>query len=50
MAKRRVPRTTPKPPLLPKWLATALAFAVPKLLGGILFKVGALLAALMGLG
>lgn len=50
MAKRRVPQSSPKPPLLPKWLAAALAFAVPKLLGGILFKVGALLAALMGLG
>ncbi|WP_156343029.1 hypothetical protein [Devosia sp. A16] len=49
MTKRRVPKITTKP-LLPKWLATALAFAVPKLLGGILYKVGMLLAALMGLG
>lgn len=50
MAKRRVPKTNPKPPLLPKWLAAALAFALPKLLGGILFKAGALIAALIGLG
>ena len=50
MAKRRVPNSNPKPPLLSKWFVAALAFAVPKLVGGILFKVGALLAALFGLG
>jgi hypothetical protein len=48
LAKRRPPQK--KLPLLPPWLATALAFAVPKLVGGVLLKVGGLLAALFGLG
>lgn len=50
MAKRRVTPPSQKPPLLPKWLAAALAFTLPKLAGGVLIKLGGVLAALFGLG
>lgn len=49
MARRRAKPPQQKPPILPPWLATALAFAIPKLLGGVLYKVGAGLVALLGL-
>ena len=48
MARRAKPPPQ-KPPLLPPWLAMALGFAIPKLLGGVLYKIGMGLAALLGL-
>jgi hypothetical protein len=49
MARRRAKPPTQKPPILQPWLAAALSFAVPKLLGGVLYKLGMGMAALIGL-
>jgi hypothetical protein len=49
MIQRKAKPPQQKPPILPPWLAAALAFALPKLLGGVLYKVGIALAVLLGL-